>query len=416
MTEQEMLDKLQELGIVYIDNEGLQLSGISDVTFINNNTGKKFKFEVGPEGSLESTEIPSVTLAKEIENLTKTTYPIKESSDYRGFIAKLLAGKAGIDAVPTTGIKDLGLKSDRVKLGAIYAPLKSDKKFGCTHGYIELENTSDVDIPLDGVYVHFLRPDANNNLIISHLELDGVLPKGGTYLIRCKEYAKKDTDADVFIEVNTYDKEWYENGELLDIRIDTTGVYAFALTYGNDDNGSEISSATELIYKNQNSADSKAPHKYRWFFIDSMVFNANPTLANNACWALSIISPLSNSITKTTFELDPAKQAYQALTTYDSSRIRFNTAGNVTTDCQKLNLDKEYIEFPLTDEKYPVAKYTPKSSKEHKNVSTDKTKLDQEKPNMVTCSFGINMYTTRTFNWISCGQFDEYVWLKIGGE
>lgn len=145
-----------------------------------------------------------------------------------------------------------------------------------------------------------------------------------------------------------------------------------------------------------------------------MVFNANPTLANNACWALSIISPLSNSITKTTFELDPAKQAYQALTQYDSSRIRFNTAGNVATDCQKLNLDKEYIEFPLTDEKYPVVKYTPRSSKEHKNVSTDKTKLDQERPNMVTCSFGINMYTTRTFNWISCGQFDEYVWLKIG--
>jgi hypothetical protein len=142
-----------------------------------------------------------------------------------------------------------------------------------------------------------------------------------------------------------------------------------------------------------------------------MVFNANPSLSNNACWALNAITPKSNTIIKTTFELDPAKQAYQALTTYESSRLRM---ANLATDIQSLDLAKEYIEFPLTAEKFPVSNYTPKSSREGKNISTDKTKLNQSKPNMVTCSFGINIYTTRTFNWISCGQFDEYVWLKDG--
>lgn len=408
MTEQEMLDKLQEMGIVYIDDTGLQLSKISDVTFINQNTGKTFKFEVDSEGDLKSTEIPSVTLAKKIENLSRSTYPISQNSDFRGFIAKLLAGEANVNPLSTS---DLRLRSDRVKIGAVYCPLNTDTKFGCSHGYIELENTSDEDIPLDGCYLHYLYTDGENNLNILHLELDGIIPAGSTYLIRCKKYADKNTDADVFITVDSYDKEWWVNGELLDTTVKGSGVFAFALTYGNSDGNNQISASTELIYKDQNTTNSKAPHNYKWYFIDSIVFNSNPPLANNACWALNAVTPKSNSIIKTTFELDPAKQAYQALTTYDSSRIRMDKLG---TDIQQLGLAKKYIEFPLTEDKYPVDKYTPKSSKEGKNVSTDKTKLNQEKPNMVTCSFGIDIYKTRTFNWISCGQFDEYVWIKNG--
>ena len=47
---------------------------------------------------------------------------------------------------------------------------------------------------------------------------------------------------------------------------------------------------------------------------------------------------------------------------------------------------------------------------------TDKSQLNREKPNMVTCSFGVDVYNTRCFNWISCGTFDEYVWLRKKGE
>ena len=38
------------------------------------------------------------------------------------------------------------------------------------------------------------------------------------------------------------------------------------------------------------------------------------------------------------------------------------------------------------------------------------------RPNMVTCSFGINIHTTRCFNWISAGEFDEYIWLRRKGQ
>jgi hypothetical protein len=54
---------------------------------------------------------------------------------------------------------------------------------------------------------------------------------------------------------------------------------------------------------------------------------------------------------------------------YDSSRYRH---ANVA-DYQYLYLGKEFIEFPHSEEKCPVSKFTPKASFEHKNVCTDKT-------------------------------------------
>ena len=60
-------------------------------------------------------------------------------------------------------------------------------------------------------------------------------------------------------------------------------------------------------------------------------------------------------------------------------------------------------------------KFSPKASFEHKNVSTDKSKLDINKPNMVSCSFGVNLHTTRCFNWISVGNYNEYIWLRKKG-
>ena len=81
----------------------------------------------------------------------------------------------------------------------------------------------------------------------------------------------------------------------------------------------------------------------------------------------------------------------------------------------QVSLANEFISFPKTDELYPVSYFTPKASFQHKNVCTDKSKLIKSKPNMVTCSFGINMYTTRCFNWISVGVRDEYVFIKKDG-
>lgn len=414
MEKEEILEMLKNMGIVYEDETGLHLSDVADVTFVNNDTNKKYKFGVDSEGVLKGKELPETSLTQLVANLENSNYPISKTSDIRGFIGKLLSG---IDNIDPLGTFDHGLNSDRVKIGAFYAPLKTDTKFGCSHGYIELENTSDEDIPLDNVYLHFLHPRTSGQLTVDSLELDGYIPAGGTYLIRCKKYADPNLDADVFIDVKTFDKEWWinpgtQNAELLDLRVDTTNTYGFALTYGDVDEGTnKISATTAFVFYNS----STKIYTYKWYFIDAIVLNSNPSgLAENSYWAQAPITKLaSNTIIKNTFELDPAKQAYQALAKSDSSRLRteFKAA-----DVQKLNLVKKYIEFPLTEDKFPISNYTPKASKEHKNVSTDKTKLDYNKPNMVTCSFGINMYNTRTFNWISAGQFDEYVWIKSGND
>lgn len=114
---------------------------------------------------------------------------------------------------------------------------------------------------------------------------------------------------------------------------------------------------------------------------------------------------------KNMFELDPAKQAFQSCNTSDSSRNRWKSAN----DTWILDLSKPEIAFPHSDKTYPISKFTPKSSKESKNVQTDKSKLNLEKPNMVNCSFGTNIYTDRCFNWISAGVYDEYIWLRKKG-
>nr|DAE50109.1 MAG TPA: hypothetical protein [Bacteriophage sp.] len=74
------------------------------------------------------------------------------------------------------------------------------------------------------------------------------------------------------------------------------------------------------------------------------------------------------------------------------------------------------ISFPHSKEQYSVAKFAPKASYLNKNVCTDKSKLDITKPNMVTCSFGVNMHKDRAFNWISVGYHDEYIWIRQKGQ
>lgn len=406
MTQTEIIEMLQDMGIVYLDDDKvLQLSNIGDITFVNSDTNKAFKFEVNSEGDLVGTEVPNTSLEDRIEAVSSDKFSREDG--YRGFISRLLCAENGKNAITTTS--DVGLLSDRVKIGAVYCPLKTDTKFGCSHGFIELENTSSSDIQLEGVYLHYLHPTNTANDVVEHLPLKGVLKAGSTYLIRCKKYADPETNADVVINVDSFDQEWYINGELLDLSNDGTSAYAFALTYGNSDGGSPISATTNFV-SDKNPENDKQRYFWKWYYIDSLILNKYYG-DSTAYWGINTKQTVvpSNCIIKNTFELDPAKQAFQALTSMDSSRRRTEKAGN---DIQTLNLDASEISFPNSPQTCPIERFAPKSSKQKKNVSTDKTKLDMEKPNAVSCSFGLNSSTTRCFNWVSAGSFDEYVFIK----
>ena len=404
MTEEQVLNKLQEMGIVTLDNGNLELSNLEDIIFINNETNKKFKISINAYGELVSKEVSNDTLENRSKNFTF------KDKDIRGFIGQLRIQEhnQNTDVNQFTNIVNTGLWADRLQIGSVYNPLPTDTIFGCTHTFIELVNISNVDFPLTGCYLHIART-TEKGIVVNHLSLDGFIPAGGTYLVRGKQWTNS-KDKNTFINVDSYDKEWYVDEELISFNpIEGVGI---ALTYGN----AELKYTDYLVEDSTNYATSQgfkttsAPFVYDKSFIDAIYYGkAYVDSSGNGYWASKVVLPAeSNSISKNTFELEPAQQGFQSLNTYDSSRARWQS----TNDYQVLNLDNEYIEFPFSDEKYPVNRFTPKASYLHKNVSSDKTQLNENKPNMVTVSFGKDIYTTRTFNWVSVGLFDEYVFIK----
>ena len=490
MTPRELIEKLAQMGIIVnanfnndndeiIDVKDLRINDISAFTLINSDTDKKYTFTVDPHGKLigkdESMNTIEMDLLEEFEGsvdkmnafLDNTNKETGKSYGWvRGFIPFYLNALNGNIGAPN-GTSDMGLLSDRLRISSFYAPLKTDVVHGCSHSFIELENTSDIDIPLDGVYLHFYIPKIDgveDSDIVHHLALDGVIKSGSTYLIRGAQHAEMD-DESTFIKVNSYDKEWYykkvKNGDVVDYGlvsfeqdiVATTsdgssedknvnkvrGAYKFCLTYGLPDLDKNmelieanpgtvyISNSGEIVtdttsgtaYK---SSDYPSIIKNRRY-IDGCGFSsfsgfAKPSLFDKGydgvCsgkWFCGGVTITENTMFRHMFALDPAKQAYNGWTTKDGSRTRYNKA----SDLQVVSLKKEYIGFPNSEEIVPISRYTPKASYENKNVMTDKTQLDREKPNMVTCSFGIDVYTTRCFNWISCGAFDEYLWVRKKG-
>lgn len=476
MTDRELIEALNKMGIIVnveykIDAETgeetdeinpdslskISIPPISDITFINEDTSKKFTFTVDPEGNLIGKDKSAQTIAEYLATKGASVVsgyetPSPTYKAVRGFASDYLLKKTN-STLNVNATSDLFGCADRLRISSFYAPISTDEKHGCTHSFIELENTSSIDIPLTGVYLHFFNPaentfgrDESNTLKLTsdnvhHLELDGVIKAGSTYLIRGAKHAEFD-DESAFIKVKTYDKEWYENGQLISFEqipgkleeISANGstvpfAYRFCLTYGLSD----LSANKKLVeinnYPNSVTINNKGYDGANYpniivdpRFIDSCSFSTilavailngpvyNPWYPNGSvdADAGSGITITPNSMFRLMFALDPAKQAFNGLNKKDSSRSRYNKA----TDIQVLNLDKEYIGFPFSKETIRIDRYTPKASFENRNVMTDKSQLNREKPNMVTCSFGVDVYNTRCFNWISCGAFDECVWIR----
>lgn len=452
MTDKQIIEALNKMGIIvnvqYDGNDNIiegslsniSLAPISDVTFVNEDTDKKFTFSVDAEGNLVGKDKSATTIAEYLSENSSKNYDVENYEAVRGFSSDYLYTKGGITKL-TEGVNkkaDAGKKSDRLRISSFYAPIITDETHGCTHSFIELENTSDVDIPLTGVYLHFFNPYENNNSgVVHHLALDGVIKAGGTYLVRGAKHAEFD-DESAFIKVKTYDKEWYDNKQLVSFEQVPANLtkqneqasgraYRFCLTYGLEN----LEADTRLVKINPNNDVTSAgyvigedTYKKAEYpniilnprFIDSCSYSTdanvsklqtnNPWYANGGGVGITI---KANTMFRLTFALDPAMQAFNGFNAMDSTRTRYNKG----SDLQIVDLSKEFIGYPFSKETVKIDRYTPKASFENKNVMTDKSQLNKEKPNMVTCSFGVDVYNTRCFNWISCGTFDEYVWLRV---
>lgn len=440
MDKEELIELLESNGIIVTEDgsDNLILNKVGDITFVNE-AGDKFRYSADSNGELKFVKLNSKTLQDRmniVEMTVDDTYVVNSTKyeNVRGFVGTL----GGIESGKLNATQDLKLKSDRVKIANVYAPFKTNKTYGCTHGYIELENTSNEDFALDNCQLHFARKYEDPLGTVSEggktykvdeycLELDGKIPAGSTYLVRCKKYSDI-SQANTFIDVKTFDKEWFEDGELLDLYLgdENTFMLTYGLHYNKRSNEANKFSWKTKMWGDVESGSNAGYKSYNPHFIDAFSImgqisdksGSSPlkTWDNGATWYKN--AKKLDALYKNTFELDPAKQAYQGLcatsdakTIVDSSRLRNDKA----QDLQTVYLQKEYIEFPKSDEKFPISYYTPKSSIEQKNVCTDKTQFDVNKPNMVTVAFGIDMNKTRCFNWVSGGSFDEYVWIRQKG-
>jgi hypothetical protein len=126
MTDKEIIAALEKMGIVVNVNykkdaetgedtdeieslNNLSLAPIADVTFINQDTNKKFTFTVDPEGNLVGKDNSAQTIEEFLGSaISNYTTPSENYKAIRGFSADYLLRKGG----STNVLTDLNSQSD----------------------------------------------------------------------------------------------------------------------------------------------------------------------------------------------------------------------------------------------------------------------------------------------------------------
>lgn len=418
MNSEEILELLKEQGIITSEGDlnSAKLNTISSIKFIHEDSGKSFNVYVDSEGVIQTQEInsqkedtgnPENQLVERgaaayynCNMLQNAIYTTEKTGD----LSKIVTNSLGESKYYILG--------DRIRVSQWYIPSSNQTKFNCTHDFIEITNCGSEDYPLDNANIGFVKikkvkdevtEEDKNVATIDSFRLKGVVPAGGTYLIRGKQ--RLDLISPIAnVKVPTFDFElWLDNKQY-----DTQETDAIVL-YHTNLNISVGDDKTTLIEKYTNDYFSYKVHpslidvvgltsKTQEYFVDSTKYT----------WVEKSYTNYQNAIIKDQYLLDPAKQAFRSLTSSsETSNIRVQKVAP-----EVIPLNEEYISFPHSTQKRAVSAYSPKSSKEGKNICTDKTQLDYNKPNFVTCAFGINGNTTRCFNWISVGDYDEYIWIR----
>lgn len=299
--------------------------------------------------------------------------------------------------------------SPRLYVNTVYCGDESDSKSynPVSHNFVELCNLGNVDLNLKGLYLHYT--ERNSGYWVT-LPLTGVLKSQGTFLIKGAQCSVENINT-TLIKVGTPDMYWTKSNTLnntsLEIAADEgAGVGAHTI-WSND----------ELIRFSYNCAFYISSEETTNYFATTVMSSTAPwTTSGVIKWYVDLVgigsyndvsmpseaAPIathgSNVLLMRYYNMDPVKQATKAL-----------LSRNNVKDWTYINLNNINPDIDIQD-------YIPKNSSEDKNIFFNKHLLIEGSPNIVTCTFGHDAHTTRCFNWISVGYYDEYIWIRKDGE
>lgn len=362
--------------------QALTDGSVNEIVFrdIDNSSLNSPQYSVGiSDGQIKILEAGGTALSG-----TATTKPIRLNTTYVSNVmsSTLLINEIYAYATDASGNVD-------------GVPPEHNTSIPVSHNFIELANLdpySDVDLSnlnlqyFDGTTVHTLF-------------LRGKIKSGSTFLIRGAQVAAENS-ATTVIDVSTYDMQWIENGTPLAMHngygtiylsrdiLDASGNINVAATESILPNMSDITSST-LNYTTPGASN----------FIDMVSWQSNS--ATNVTLKKYVIDPITNTV--------PVSPSRLIVRNYQLDRSQ---QANPASFAKIKNSYWDYVDLAynyLGNE----ADFRPRSSDEKKNIYTTRSYFRTLLPYMITCSFGIDAETTRTFNWVTASNDDQYLFYRI---
>lgn len=302
-------------------------------------------------------------------------------------------------------------------INSVYCGGEASEDALVSHNFVELANADSKDINLKGLYLLYTDNTKKDAVEFNWhvLPLEGVIKAGNTFLIRGSQCHDLDS---AFIQVSDYDMEWTENGNLLSF---TPGCVTFYLL---------VSDSSD--FNTQGLGNPYNSNETLRGYIDSCGFGTNSASEGNASLIIENEDAWNKILFTRWFTFETAKQGNKAY----SARKTNQLWTYINLEKQDINNVKIYSETPDKDVQTgqtlsePVAsatqyyyndelkqKFTPRTSEYKKNFFTTKSSFNPNKPNIINITLGIqatsndsnNIKASRCFNWISVGDFNEFV-------